>query len=124
MSNISPKSQVYHASKGYVSQFSEGIHLALEDHNVHLSCMSPGTTATEFYSVSDNPVNISKLTPAQTVVDRALDGLYKNKPLTFGDRQTHFFYHCLRHMPRKWIPFFYKKGMSHYMSDPSQWDAM
>ncbi len=48
-----PYFAAYGASKSYVLNFSEALAKELEDYNVSVTCLSPGATKTEFFTVAE-----------------------------------------------------------------------
>jgi short-subunit dehydrogenase len=47
-----PKMAVYFATKAYVLHFTEALHEELKPHGIHVSCLCPGPTRTEFGEVA------------------------------------------------------------------------
>jgi len=47
-----PGMAVYYASKSFVLSFSEALHEEVRKHNVHVSALCPGPTATEFFDAA------------------------------------------------------------------------
>lgn len=48
-----PWMSVYYASKAFVLSFSEGLHDEVKAHGVHVACLCPGATKTEFADVAE-----------------------------------------------------------------------
>jgi short-subunit dehydrogenase len=47
-----PKMAVYFATKAYVLSFTEALHEELKPHGIHVSCLCPGPTRTEFGEIA------------------------------------------------------------------------
>jgi short-subunit dehydrogenase len=76
-----PKMAVYFATKAFVLSLSEALHEELKSHGVHVTCLCPGPTRTEFGDVAGFGGNgmfdrVAMESPA--VVKAGLDGLDKN----------------------------------------------
>jgi uncharacterized protein len=76
------RTATYGASKAFVTRFSEALHLELKPRGVHVSCLCPGFTRTEFQSRAE--FDTSKIPgmlwdSAETVAKAGLDGVAKNK---------------------------------------------
>jgi len=77
-----PNMAVYFATKAYVLSFSEALHEELKPHGVHVTCLCPGPTRTEFGEVAGfggSGMFDRVAMDAPTVVDAGLKGLDKNK---------------------------------------------
>jgi short-subunit dehydrogenase len=78
-----PNMAVYFATKAYVLSLTEALHEELKPHNVHVSCLCPGPTRTEFGEVAgvaaDNGMFDKVAMAASDVVAIGLDGLDRNK---------------------------------------------
>ncbi len=78
-----PLMAVYYASKAFVLSLSEALANEVADTGVHVSCLCPGATATEFQAVAN--MQKSKLFSGRSVMDAATvarmgyDGLNNNK---------------------------------------------
>jgi short-subunit dehydrogenase len=77
-----PKMAVYFATKAYVLSLTEALHEELKPHGVHVTCLCPGPTRTEFGDVAGFGGNgmfdrVAMESPA--VVKAGLDGLDKNR---------------------------------------------
>jgi len=73
----------YGASKSYVLNFSEALSKELEDFNVSVSCLSPGPTETNFFTVAkindiDNK-HLSKRMSAKKVAEIGINALFNKK---------------------------------------------
>lgn len=56
-----PYMSCYYASKAFVLSFSEAIAMELEKDNIHVCCVCPGSTKTEFFNkISKNNVDLLK----------------------------------------------------------------
>jgi len=77
-----PKMAVYFATKAFVLSLSEALHEELKPHGVHVTCLCPGPTRTEFGEVAGfggNGLFDKVAMNSPEVVEAALDGLDKNK---------------------------------------------
>jgi short-subunit dehydrogenase len=77
-----PKMAVYFATKAFVLSLTEALHEELKPHGVHVTCLCPGPTRTEFGEVAGFGGNglfdrVAMESPA--VVTAGLDGLDRNK---------------------------------------------
>jgi hypothetical protein len=77
-----PKMAVYFATKAFVLSLTEALHEELKPYGVHVTCLCPGPTRTEFGEVAGFGGNglfdrVAMESPA--VVKAGLDGLEKNK---------------------------------------------
>jgi len=79
-----PRMALYYASKAFVLSLSEAIHEEVAGTKVHVSCLCPGPTKTEFGQVADMEdkpmLNIAPMT-AQQVAEIGYRGFCKNKPI-------------------------------------------
>ena len=76
-----PKMAVYFATKAYVLHFTEALHEELKPHGIHVSCLCPGPTRTEFGEVAGfggNSMFDRVAMEAPEVVAAGLAGLDKN----------------------------------------------
>jgi short-subunit dehydrogenase len=77
-----PKMAVYFATKAFVLSFTEALHEELKPHGVHVSCLCPGPTRTEFGEVAGfggNGVFDRVAMNSPEVVAAGLKGLDKNQ---------------------------------------------
>jgi short-subunit dehydrogenase len=77
-----PKMAVYFATKAFVLSLSEALHEELKPHGVHVTCLCPGPTRTEFGEVAGfrgNGMFEWVAMDAPEVVEAGLKGLDKNK---------------------------------------------
>lgn len=97
-----PYFAAYGASKSYVLNFSEAIAKELEDHNVSVTCLSPGATETKFFEVAkiediqNSQLKKSNRQSAEEVAKVGIDAMFskklsvipglKNKILAFSNR--------------------------------------
>jgi short-subunit dehydrogenase len=77
-----PKMAVYFATKAFVLSLTEALHEELKPHGVHVTCLCPGPTRTEFGDVAGFGGNrmfdkVAMDSPA--VVSAGLNGLDKNR---------------------------------------------
>jgi short-subunit dehydrogenase len=76
-----PNMAVYFATKAYVLSFTEALHEELKPHGIHVSCLCPGPTRTEFGEVAGfggNGLFDRVAMEAPEVVGRGLAALDKN----------------------------------------------
>lgn len=79
-----PESAVYGATKAFVSSFSQALHMELKPAGIHVACVAPGFTRTEFqeradYDTSGLPGFLWQT--ADDVAAVAIDAVDANKPL-------------------------------------------
>ena len=78
-----PNMAVYYATKAYVLSFTEALHEELKPHGVHVTCLCPGPTRTEFGDVAgasaENSLFDSVAMDSAEVVAVGIDGLARNK---------------------------------------------
>ena len=76
-----PKMAVYFATKAYVLSFTEALHEELKPHGIHVTCLCPGPTRTEFGEVAGfhgSGMFDRVAMEAPEVVEVGLHGLDKN----------------------------------------------
>ena len=77
-----PKMAVYFATKAFVLSLTEAIHEELKPHGVHVTCLCPGPTRTEFGDVAGfggNGMFDRVAMESPEVVKAGLEGLDKNR---------------------------------------------
>ena len=77
-----PKMAVYFATKAFVLSLTEALHEELKPHDIHVTCLCPGPTRTEFGEVAGfggNGLFDRVAMNAPEVVEAGLSGLDKNK---------------------------------------------
>ena len=98
-----PWMSVYYATKAFVTTFSEGLHEEVKARGVHVACLCPGPTRTEFADVAD--MNDSELfkrfavAPEQVVRD-GLAALKANDALRVSGRGNKVMVGAVRFLPR------------------------
>ncbi|MGO3153447.1 MAG: SDR family NAD(P)-dependent oxidoreductase [Galactobacter sp.] len=75
-----PGMAVYAASKSFVVRFSEALAHEVRSSGVTVMAVSPGPTATEFYSTSGTTENGVRFQTAEQVVTTALEALQRRNP--------------------------------------------
>ena len=77
-----PNMAVYFATKAFVLSFTEALHEELKPHGIHVSCLCPGPTRTEFGEVAGfdgNGIFDRIAMEAPEVVELGISGLDKNR---------------------------------------------
>jgi short-subunit dehydrogenase len=77
-----PRMAVYYATKAFVLSLSEALHEELKPHGVHVTCLCPGPTRTEFGEVAGfggNGLFDRVAMESPEVVTAGLEGLDRNK---------------------------------------------
>lgn len=73
----------YGSTKAYIKSFTQSLHAELKYYGVHVTCLSPGATATNLYDPNVINVELGKKTgimmSAEKVAKAGIDGLFKNK---------------------------------------------
>ena len=99
-----PYFAAYGASKSYVLNFSEALAKELEDYNVSVTCLSPGPTETNFFTVAKmNDINIShmnKRLSAKKVAEVGINALFDKKLSIISDFKSKFLVFSNRFAPR------------------------
>ena len=99
-----PHVATYTATKNFVTAFTESLHGECKNTGVHISCLCPGLTETEFFEAAriEVPGYAHRfMQSSQTVATKGLKGLAKNKTIVL----THPLYSLAafthRHLPRR-----------------------
>ena len=77
-----PNMAVYFATKAFVLSFTEAMHEELKPHGIHVTCLCPGPTRTEFGDVAGfggNGMFDRVAMESPDVVTAGLEGLDKNR---------------------------------------------
>jgi len=102
-----PNMAVYYATKNYVLSFSEALYHELKDENIFVSAFCPGPVATEFGQVANaKGLSIFNSVSAQSVEiasKKALDGMFKKKPIILSKGEHHVLVFLLRLLPRQLV---------------------
>jgi short-subunit dehydrogenase len=96
-----PFMATYAATKAFVLSFSEALWDENRKHGVHVMCLCPGVTETNFFEASkmDRPPMRTAQTPEE-VVDAALRGLGRRKRLVISGLTNLFMVEAERFVPR------------------------
>jgi short-subunit dehydrogenase len=76
---------VYGASKAFVLAFSQSLKHELADKNIHIQCVAPGATATDFWEIAGTPLQHLPgeiVMRAEDMVDAALAGFDQGELVT------------------------------------------
>ena len=98
-----PKMAVYFATKAFVLSLSEALHEELKPHGVHVTCLCPGPTRTEFGEVAGfggNGLFDRVAMNSPEVVAAGLAGLDKNKAVVVPGWTNKFTSAGTRFVPR------------------------
>ncbi len=101
-----PKMAVYFATKAFVLSLSEALHEELKPHGVHVSCLCPGPTRTEFGDVAGfggNGLFDRVAMNPDKVVRAGLDGLARNSAVVVPGMLNKFGAASTRFAPRPWV---------------------
>lgn len=98
-----PRFTIYAPSKTYVKIFSEILNEELRGTNVHVSCLCPGGTATEFL-VNNNQTlkGINPLMPSMRVAQIGLQGALRGKAVIIPGLMNKIFSIFPRFIPSGW----------------------
>lgn len=97
-----PRSAVYHATKAYVTSFSEALHEEARPHGVHVTALCPGITPTGFQETagfSDRKLPSAIVGDARDVAAAGLAALSRNEPLCVPGRLNKVAVLAARHAP-------------------------
>lgn len=101
-----PHMAVYFATKAYVESFSLALREEHRKTKLHLCCLCPGPTSTNFGKIAGAKVvdRMGKTGPsASEVVRQGLQGLIENKALIIPGLMNQFGVFLARHLPIKWV---------------------
>ena len=99
-----PNMAVYFATKAYVLSFTEALHEELKPHGIHVTCLCPGPTRTEFGEVAGfggNGLFDRVAMESPEVVAAGLKGLDKNKAVVVPGFTNKMTAASTRFAPRK-----------------------
>jgi len=101
-----PGMAVYFATKAYVLSFTEALHEELKPHGIHVSCLCPGPTRTEFGAVAgfggNGAVDRLAMTSPE-VVEAGLAALDKNRAVVVPGVVNKIGAASTRFVPRPWV---------------------
>jgi hypothetical protein len=92
----------YGATKAFVTKFSEALHLELKDRGVHVSCLCPGFTRTEFQeraSYDTSRIPATMWDTAEKVAAAGLDGVARNRPVVVPSVKYRYAVAVTKHTP-------------------------
>jgi len=110
-----PGSISYYATKGWITSFTEGLHLELKSagSRVRMQALCPGFTYTEFHDVlgiDRNFISSAWWMPAEDVVEASLQGLEKGKLFVVPGWRYKLLVSLIRMMPRGVVHYALTKG--------------
>ena len=101
-----PRFAVYAATKAYVLSFTEALHEEVRGQGVHVSCLCPGPTATEFFDAAGmKPDGAFKslMMQADEVVRIGLAGLDRNEAVVVAGAMNKVGAVGAQLLPRSWM---------------------
>ncbi len=99
----SPDFALYNASKAFVLFFSEALREELRSTGISVTCLCPGTTATQWHSragAENIRLNKVRLLDAKTVAEVAYKGLMKGKSIVIPGLENKISVFSIRFAPR------------------------
>jgi uncharacterized protein len=109
----------YGATKAFIKYLTHALRHELKMYGVHVTCLSPGATATELYD--PNVIDVKKamkygvMLPAAYVAKCAVDGLFKNKATVVPGFSTQAMLFFSRLTP-DWVIYLIRKKFGHKLS--------
>lgn len=101
-----PGMAVYYASKAYVVSFSEALSEELRGTGVHVGCLCPGPTATEFHDRAGigagGPVGALGMMSTHRAVRAGLRGLARGRVVIVPGLRNRLGTWVVRWLPRRW----------------------
>ena len=101
-----PKMAVYFATKAFVLSLSEALHEELKPHGVHVSCLCPGPTRTEFGDVAgfggNGLFDRVAMNPARSSGQVSMDST-RNSAVVVPGMLNKFGAASTRFAPRSWV---------------------
>ncbi len=101
-----PGMAVYYASKAYVLSFTEALAQELRGQGIHVTCLCPGPTDTEFAQVAgmaDSPLFRSGAMDATLVSRQGLRALQRGQVIHLPGMRNKTLAFLLRFTPRSWV---------------------
>jgi hypothetical protein len=102
-----PTMAVYYASKSYVLSFSEAIYNELQGTGVHVTCLCPGATESNFFNAAamqeSNLVKGKKLPTSKEVAEFGYKAMMKNKMTVIHGLMNTIMATSIRFTPRKLV---------------------
>jgi short-subunit dehydrogenase len=97
-----PGMATYFATKAFVLSFSEALHEEVLEHGVHVSCLCPGTTRTEFFEVAgaDHVPSAPGTMESLPVVRAGLNGMWGNQAVVVPGWHNFLTVQLNRFLPR------------------------
>ncbi len=101
----SPTYAAYAAAKAFVLNFGEAIHYELRHTNVHCTVLSPGMTATDFFTVAGQKPSLYQrlvMMDSATVAKIGIESMLKGKPSVVPGWLNAVTVWANRLVPRRW----------------------
>jgi short-subunit dehydrogenase len=109
-----PRSLMYHATKAFLNNFSESLHLELRNMGIRVQALCPGLTRTDFHMLEDFHMKLDcgdahpifkkkKSMSPEEVVKISLKCLKKNKVICNAGLRNKMRRLLIRHMPRRML---------------------
>lgn len=99
-----PLMAVYYATKAFVLSFSEALDEELDGSGVHVSCLCPGPTKTEFRTVAgtgDSKLTTRPQVPSMPVAIAGVDGMFAGERVVIPGLKNRFETSLPRFLPRR-----------------------
>ena len=99
---------LYGASKGYLTKFSQSLHLELRERGVHVTALCPGYTYSEFHDVNGSREKVSKAYPdwvwmgADDVAKAGWEAGEANRPLSVPGAPNKAIAALIKLVPDEW----------------------
>ncbi len=77
-----PASLTYGPTKRFILSFTESLHCELKEHNIHVTCLTPGGIRTNFFTANNvfiPPIIRYTLLSSDACAKKALDALFRGK---------------------------------------------
>jgi short-subunit dehydrogenase len=104
----SPGAALYSPAKAYLARFSQGLHMEVREHGVHVSALCPGFTYSEFHDVNGARERISRAIPAwmwmgaDEVAAAGYEAAEANRPLCVPGVHNQVLAAFAKLMPDEW----------------------
>ncbi|MBN2612932.1 MAG: SDR family oxidoreductase [Bacteroidales bacterium] len=97
---------MYTSTKSFLTSYSESLAMQLQKYGIHVQCLCPGFTITDFHKKADYQKNllpagiVNWMSPSQ-VVDYSLEHLKNGKVICIPGAANRFLMHLISIVPRK-----------------------